>query len=98
MPHDQPLAYRERAQPHWLWVIGAVLVPLALLLVSVLGLTRGSFVSTDVAAVVPSVALAVSIGVTGVALARRSRAALIIAVFGLLLTVLGVLWLRWVGA
>lgn len=98
MVRDRHIDFSERAQAHWIWVIGALLVPFALLLVSMLGMPRGSFVSTEVAAAVPLVALVLSLGVLGIALAMRRRAAIAVTVAGVVLTVLGVLWLRWVGA
>ena len=94
---DAPPHWRDTYQPHWVWVAGSLVTPALLLLLSVLGMGRASFVSTAVATVVPSVALLLSVALTGAALLRGHRIPIVITMVGLMLTLAGFWWLRWVS-
>lgn len=80
-----------------MWLLGSLVAPTSLLLVSLLGLGRGSFVSTDVAAMVAIFAVVTALSFAGAALIRRSRLAILITMTGAALTLLGFAWLRWVS-
>ena len=90
-------SWREASEPHWLWLLGSLVAPTSLLLFSLLGLGRGSFVSADVAAIIALVAVITSVTFAGAALVRRSRLAIAITAIGASLTLLGFWWLRWVS-
>jgi hypothetical protein len=90
-------SWREASEPHWLWLVGSLVAPTALLIVSLLGLGRGSFVSTGIAAAIAMIAVLVSLGFAGAALLRRSRKAIAITAAGTALTLLGYWWLHWVS-
>lgn len=88
---------RERYEPHWVWLLGSLVAPMALLVVSLLGMGRGAIVSTAVAMVVPNVALATAAAVSAAACIRGRRVPILITCVGLGLTLVGFLWLRWVA-
>ena len=90
-------SWREASEPHWLWLLGSLVAPTVLLVVSLLGLGRGSFVSADVAAIIALFAVITALSFAGAALIRRSRAAIAITVTGAALTLLGFWWLHWVS-
>ena len=94
---DAPPHWRDRYQPHWVWAAGSLVIPAALLIISVLGMGRASFVSTAVAALVPNVALILALALAGAALVRGRRVPIVITLVGLLLTLAGFWWLRWVS-
>jgi hypothetical protein len=94
---DMDTGRSERAQPHWVWVVAAVVIPITLVMISLLGLGRGAFVSTSVAAVLPQLAVIIALGVLAVALLHRRRTPMAIAAFGLFLTLLAFGWLHWVA-
>lgn len=84
-------------RPHWAWFVGSLVGPAGLLLTSLLGLGNASIVSLDIAAVLPSIAVLISLAVVGAALIYRRRVPLRIATAGFLLTSVGFLWLYWVS-
>ena len=90
-------SWREASEPHWLWLAGSLVAPISLLLLSLLGMGRGSFVSADVAAVIALLAVITAVGFAGAALVRRSRIAIAITAIGTALTLLGFWWLHWVS-
>ena len=94
---DVPTARSDRAQPHWVWVVAAVVIPGTLVMISLVGLGRGSFVSTSVAAALPGLAVVIALGVMAAAILHRRRTPMRIAAFGLFLTLLGFGWLHWVA-
>jgi hypothetical protein len=95
MPTPPPPAFRY--DPHWFWIVGSMVIPFAMLVTAVLGLGRGSFISTGVAAATPLAAVLLSLGVMCMALLRRRRVPIAIASAGFLLTTLGYWWLHWVS-
>jgi hypothetical protein len=92
-----PPHWRDLYQPHWIWAAGSLAIPAVLLAVSMLGMGRASFVSTAVAAVLPSVALMLALALAGAALVRGRRVPIVITLAGLMLTFAGFWWLRWVS-
>ena len=88
---------RERYEPHWVWLLGSLVAPMALLVVSLVGMGRGSLVSTGVAVMVPTIALTTAAVMTGAALIRARRVPIVITLVGLSLTAAGFLWLRWIA-
>jgi hypothetical protein len=96
---SQPIVFsRDRDyRPHWAWFVGSLVGPAGLLLTSLLGLGNESMVSLDVAAILPAIAVLISLGVVGAALIYRRRLPLRIATAGFLLTSIGFLWLYWVS-
>ena len=87
----------EASEPHWMWLLGSLVAPTSLLLFSLLGLGRGSFVSADIAALIALIAVTVAVAFAGAALIRRSRTAIAITCTGAILTLLGFWWLHWVS-
>jgi hypothetical protein len=94
---NAPPQWRDWYQPHWVWAAGSLVIPAALLTVSMLGMARASFVSTAVAALVPNVALGLALALAGAALVRGHRVPIVITLAGLMLTLAGFWWLRWVS-
>jgi len=94
---DVHTARSERAQPHWVWAVAAVVIPGTLVMISLLGLGHGSFVSAGVAAALPGLAVVIALGVLVAAILHRRRTPMRIAAFGLFLTLLGFGWLHWVA-
>lgn len=88
---------RDRYQPHWVWAVVLVLVPLCLILTAFLGLSIGSPVPFDVAAIAPRLALGISTGGMAVAAVRARRIPLLIATTGLVMTVAAFLLLVWIA-
>ena len=84
------------AQPHWVWFVAAVVIPGTLLMISLLGLGRGSFVPVSIAAALPGVAVIIALGVLAVAALYRRQTPMRIAAFGLFLSLLTFGWLHWV--
>ena len=92
-----PPPWRDLYEPHWIWLAGSLVIPAALLVFSVLGLGRGAFISSDVAGAFPLVALVLSLALACAALLRGRRVPLAITCVGLMLTLIGFWWLRWVS-
>lgn len=90
-------SWRDVSEPHWVWLLGSLVAPTSLLLVSLLGLGRGSFVSADAAAMIALFAVVTALSFAGAALIRRSRVAILITMTGAALTLLGFWWLHWVS-
>ena len=90
-------SWRAVSEPHWMWLLGSLVAPMSLLLLSLLGLGRGSFVSTDIAALIAPLAVIIALTFAGAALIRRSRIAIAITGTGAVLTLLGFWWLHWVS-
>ena len=88
---------RERYEPHWVWMLGSLVAPMVLLVVSLLGMGRGSLVSAGVAMMVPNVALATAAAMTGAAIIRGRRVPIVITLVGLAMTAAGFFWLRWIA-
>jgi hypothetical protein len=90
-------SWREASEPHWLWLLGSLVAPMSLLVVSLLGLGRGSFVSADAAVMIALFAVITAVSFAGAALIRRSRTAIAITMTGAAITLLGFWWLHWVS-
>jgi hypothetical protein len=90
-------SWRQTTEPHWMWLFGSLIAPASLLLLSLLGLGRGSFVSADIAAMVALIAVVIALAFVGIALVRRNRIAVAITAVGASLTALGFWWLHWVS-
>lgn len=88
---------RTLDQPHWVWGIAFVVVPVVLVALGVFGLEFGSFVSLSVAAAAPQVAVVLCACGLAVALSLRRRAAIAISAFGLVLSAAGLLFLHWLA-
>lgn len=80
-----------------MWLAGSLVAPISLLLLSLLGLGRGSFMSADVAALIALIAVLTAVGFAAAALIRRSRIAIAITTIGTAFTLLGFWWLHWVS-
>jgi hypothetical protein len=93
----EPPALCEKPQPHWWWGLAAVVAPLGLLLIALLGVHQGAPIPLRVAAVAPRVALTISVLVFAVALARARKAPIQIATAGIVVSGLGYLMLMWLG-
>lgn len=84
----------EKYQPHWLWFLLAVVVPLALMALTVFGVDVGAPVSARFAARFPFIAVLLSAGVTAAAVINRRAIPIRISVAGLCVSILLLLWLR----
>jgi len=93
----RPVGCREDYEPHWLWAVTFVLVPLVLIVISFLGLPLGSSVPLDVAVTSPKMSLmiaAIGIGAAGI---RRRKVPIQLAAIGLAISGSGFLLLLWLS-
>jgi hypothetical protein len=101
MPLDRrldPVALRDAYQPHWVWAVAFVAVPFGLLLFGFLGLTTGSPVPLSVASTAPKVGLWIAGAGMAAAIIRWRKVQIQIAGFGLFISGVGFLLLRWFAA
>jgi hypothetical protein len=98
--HDESIVSTDRGynatlfkkyEPHWLWALIFIVVPLTLTMTSVFGIPIGSAVPFGVAETAPVAAVVVSCTGIAVALCRRRRALIAIAAVGLLISTAGFL-------
>ena len=92
-----PVGCREDYEPHWLWAVTFVLVPLVLIVISFLGLPLGSSVPLGVAVASPKMSLMIAAVGMGAAGIRRRKVPIQLAVIGLTISLTGYLLLLWLS-
>jgi hypothetical protein len=83
-------------QPHWLWALLLIFVPLILITISVGGIAVGSAISYPVAETAPVLAVTISCIGMAASLLRRRKVLIAIAAIGLTISVGGFLMVLWV--
>ena len=83
-------------EPHWWWAVAFVFVPLTLVGIAFFGVPVGSGVSSHVAEVAPMAAVVVSGAGMTVTLMRRQKVLIGLAALGAIISVAGLLWIRWI--
>lgn len=90
-------SYRwSESRPHWLWATVFIVVPFALVTISVLGIPVGSIIPYGVAETAPEVAVVLSCIGMAVSLRLGRRVLIAIAAIGLTISVGGLLMVLWV--
>src|ERR1041384_6016226 len=95
-PSDARAAFSKK-QPHWVWAVACVVVPLVLLGLGFLGVALRSMVPLAVASTRPLVGPAMAVGGMISALLLRRKVPIQIAGVGLALSGAAFLLLLWVG-
>ena len=92
-----PVRWKDDYEPHWLWAIVFVLVPLVLTVISFLGLPLGSSVPLGVAVMSAKVSLMIAAIGIGAAVIRRRKVPIQVAGTGLAISLTGYLLLLWLS-
>jgi hypothetical protein len=91
------MAILEKYQPHWVWGLAFVLVPVVLIAIGFVGVFIGSPIPLALAATSPKAALAIAVFGIALALYHGRRVPIEIAGTGAVITTLAFLLLRWLG-
>ena len=87
----------EKYQPHWVWGLAFVLVPLLLTAIGFLGVSIGSPIPLGLASISPKAAVVIAASGVALAVYHRRKVPIEIAGTGAVLTAIGFVLLRWLG-